>query len=120
MTLFLCCAVTLTPLHAADITGTWSATFETPIGSMSYTYEFVVKDGKLTGKIQSSMFGDAEVTEGKVDGDKVTFVEMMDGSIRLEYTGKSCPPTRSISAAKWANSRQRHWSPSASRRTSSS
>jgi hypothetical protein len=55
---------------------------------MNYTYDFVLKDGRLTGKIHSSTFGDADVLEGKVDGDKVTFVELMDGSIRVEYTGR--------------------------------
>ncbi len=73
---------------AADITGKWSASFETPIGQMNYTYDFVVKDGQLTGKIQSTMFGESEVLEGKVAGDKVTFVEMLDANIRVEYTGR--------------------------------
>ena len=73
---------------AIDITGKWQASFDTPIGPMHDTYDFVLKDGKLTGKIKSSMFGDAEVLEGKVDGDTVSFVEMMDSSIRVEYSGK--------------------------------
>ena len=73
---------------ADDITGKWTATFDTPIGQMTYTYDFVAKDGKLTGKIQSSMFGESEVHEGKVDGEKVTFVELLDNSVRVEYTGK--------------------------------
>ena len=73
---------------AVDITGKWTASFSTPIGEMNYTYDFVLKDGQLTGKIHSSTFGEADVLEGKVDGDKVTFVELMDGSIRVEYTGR--------------------------------
>lgn len=73
---------------AVDITGKWTASFGTPIGQMNYTYDFVLKDGQLTGKIHSSTFGEADVLEGKVDGDKVTFVELMDGSIRVEYTGR--------------------------------
>lgn len=73
---------------AVDITGKWTASFDTPIGQMNYTYDFVVKDGRLTGKIHSSMFGESEVLEGSVNGEKVTFVEMLDGNIRVDYTGR--------------------------------
>jgi len=55
---------------------------------MNYTYDFVVKETTLTGKIQSSMFGESDVLEGKVEGENVTFVEMLDGNIRVDYTGK--------------------------------
>jgi hypothetical protein len=70
-----------------DITGKWTASFETAIGRMDYTYDFSVKDGTLTGKATSS-FGVVDLLDGKVDGDKVTFGEMLDGSIRIDYTGK--------------------------------
>ena len=61
-----------------DITGKWTASFETAIGRMDYTYDFTVNDGKLTGKATSS-FGVVDLLDGKVDGDKVTFGEMLDG-----------------------------------------
>jgi hypothetical protein len=76
---------------AADVSGTWKASFDTQIGQQNYTYTFVVKDGALTGKIQSEMGGTTDVTEGKVDGDKVSFVEIfkfMDMEIRITYSGK--------------------------------
>jgi hypothetical protein len=75
---------------AADITGTWKASFETQIGTQNYTYEFVVKGTALTGKLQSDMGGSGEITQGKVEGDKVSFVEMFkfDGNdIQITYTG---------------------------------
>jgi hypothetical protein len=80
-------ALTVTTAAATDITGTWTAKFDTPIGEQNYTYEFVVKGTELTGKASGSM-GVSAITEGKVEGDKVTFVEMLDGAIRVEYTGK--------------------------------
>ena len=86
----LCAVVALTATLAAsavDITGKWAASFETGIGHMDYTYDFTVKDGKLTGKATSS-FGVVDLLDGKVDGDKVTFGEMLDGAIRIDYTGK--------------------------------
>ena len=76
---------------AADVSGTWKASFDTQIGVQNYTYTFVVKDGTLTGKIQSEMGGTTDVTEGKVDGDKISFVEIfkfMEMEIRISYSGK--------------------------------
>ena len=37
-----------------DITGTWTASFDTQIGKQDYTYEFVVKDSVLTGEAKSN------------------------------------------------------------------
>ena len=76
---------------AADITGTWKASFDTQIGTQNYTYEFVVKGTTLTGKLQSDMGGAGEITQGKVEGDKVSFVEIFkfDGNdIQITYTGR--------------------------------
>lgn len=73
-----------------DITGTWTASFDTQIGKQDYTYEFVVKDSVLTGKAKSNL-GEGPITDGKVDKDTVTFVEMLKfqgNDIRIEYTGK--------------------------------
>jgi hypothetical protein len=76
---------------AADITGTWKASFDTQIGTQSYTYEFVVKGTTLTGKLQSEMGGTGEIKQGKVEGDKVSFVEMFKfegNDIQITYTGR--------------------------------
>ena len=76
---------------AADISGTWKASFDTQIGQQNYTYTFVVKDGVLTGKIQSDMGGTTDIAEGKVDGEKVSFVEtfkFQDMEIKITYSGK--------------------------------
>lgn len=83
--------VLLLPLAAgaADITGKWTASFDTQIGRQDYTYDFVVKDSTLTGKIKSNL-GASDVLEGKVEGDKVSFVEILhfqDMDIRITYTG---------------------------------
>ena len=79
----------LAPLSAADITGKWTASFDTQIGKQEYTYDFVVKDGKLTGKMKSNI-GESDVIDGKVDGDKVTFTELLkfEGmEVKITYTG---------------------------------
>ncbi len=79
----------LASVRAADISGTWTASFDTQIGQQNYTYEFVVKGTTLTGKIKSSV-GPSEMAEGKVEGDKVSFVENLkfqDMELRITYSG---------------------------------
>lgn len=83
----LCCAVLVL---AADANGKWTTTISTQIGELAYTYDFKIEGDKLTGKAKSQ-FGDIEITEGKVSGDVITFVENInfDGNaIRIEYSGK--------------------------------
>jgi hypothetical protein len=77
-------------VRAADPTGRWTATFPTEIGEQSYTFEFAVKGTALTGTIKGSLTGESPVTEGKVDGDKITFVEsvtFMEMPLRITYSG---------------------------------
>jgi hypothetical protein len=85
-------ALTAAGGHAAatDISGTWTASFDTQIGRQNYTYDFAVKDSTLTGKAKSDN-GETALTEGRVEGDTVSFVEMLNFQgmeIRIVYTGK--------------------------------
>ena len=80
--------------NAADVTGKWTAEFDTQIGVQKYTYEFKVDGTKLTGKAIGKR-GDSEaaveIQEGKVNGDEISFVEMLkfgDQDLRIEYKGK--------------------------------
>jgi len=75
--------------YAADVTGKWTASFDTQIGQQNYTYEFVVKGSQLTGKAKSDL-GETEIQEGKVEGDTITFVEnlkFMEMVLRIVYKG---------------------------------
>ena len=75
---------------AADITGTWSAAFDTQVGEQRYTYEFQVKGSQLTGMAMSNL-GKSEIKNGKVEGDTVTFLEVLDFQgmpLEISYTGK--------------------------------
>jgi hypothetical protein len=79
---------------AKDISGVWHAEFDTQIGMQKYDYTLKVADGKLTGKASADINGEkrvTELTEGKISGDTVSFVEPLkfnDNDIRIEYTGK--------------------------------
>jgi len=80
----------LTPALAADVTGKWTAEFETAIGRQNYTYELKVEGSKLTGKAISQR-GEVALQEGAVKGDDVSFVEVrrfQDQDVRIEYKGK--------------------------------
>jgi len=80
----------LSPAFAADITGKWTASFETQVGVQNYTYEFKLAGDKLTGTTKSQ-FGQSEITEGTVKGDDVSFVENLkfqDQMLRITYKGK--------------------------------
>ena len=76
--------------QAADISGTWTASFDTQVGKQSYTYEFVVTGGTLTGKARSAN-GESPLRDGKVENDSVSFVENLrfqDMDLTITYTGK--------------------------------
>ena len=62
-------------LRAADPSGRWAATFMTDVGEQSYTYEFIVKGTTLTGTAKGSLTGETKISDGKIDGDTMTFVE---------------------------------------------
>jgi len=82
------------PALAADLTGQWKAEFDTPIGVQKYTYEFKVDGEKLTGPASAEVMGEkrtVELKEGKIAGDQISFVEMLDmqgQQIRIDYKGQ--------------------------------
>ena len=76
---------------AADITGTWKGTAETPVGKVQRTFNFKVDGSKLTGESTSDVLGSSIIQDGKVDGDTVTFtidVTIQGNQAKANYTGK--------------------------------
>jgi len=59
---------------AADITGNWKADLQTPQGTVQVHYTFKQDGEKLTGTWQTAQSPTIQITEGKVTGDKVSFV----------------------------------------------
>jgi len=80
--------------RGAGTTGTWKSDFESQIGHQYYTFTFQQDGSKLTGKASSQIEErkrEAELKDGKVEGDAVSFVELLDfqgNEIRITYTGK--------------------------------
>lgn len=77
-------------VRAADPSGRWTATFTTEVGEQQYTFEFKVKGSALTGTAKSNLLGESELAEGKVDGDKISFVENANFQgmpLKITYSG---------------------------------
>lgn len=62
------------PTLAADISGDWKADLQTPQGTVQVSYTFKQAGDALTGTWQAAQSPIATIADGKVTGDKVTFV----------------------------------------------
>ena len=91
---FLALAAISIAARAADVTGTWKAEFNTQRGLQKYTFTLKQEGATVTGKATVDREGEkreAEFKEGKVDGDTVKFVEIINAQgndLRITYTGK--------------------------------
>jgi hypothetical protein len=88
--LFAAC-YSIASLALADASGTWTASFETQVGTQEYTFEFEVQGDVLTGTVKSNLLGEGEIEDGKVDGDTITFVEngtYQGMPLTFTYTGE--------------------------------
>jgi len=75
---------------AADVTGTWKGSMETPNGTRETTLNLKADGDSLTGTI-SGRQGDTPIQNGKVKGDNISFnvVRNFNGNeVKLEYKGK--------------------------------
>ena len=90
LSIALLVVLALSGVRAADPSGRWTATFATEVGEQQYTYEFVVKGSTLTGTAKGNLTGESQIAEGKIDGDKISFVEnssFMEMPLRFVYSG---------------------------------
>ena len=77
--------------YAADVSGTWTASFDTQVGKQTYTYVLKVDGAALTGTAKSNLIGDSTLSDGKVDGNKISFVEKgtyQGMPLQFNYTGE--------------------------------
>jgi hypothetical protein len=68
-------------LAATDVTGTWTGEFSGPNGGNGFQISFTFKqDGtKLTGTVQGAQGDPIALSEGTVDGDKISFKVSFNG-----------------------------------------
>lgn len=70
--------------YAADVTGKWVGSVDTPNGPIELTYDFKASGETLTGTVTSAM-GTVELSNGKIAGDALTYdVQIEAGKITHE------------------------------------
>ena len=78
-------------LRAEGVDGKWAGEANGPQGPMLFELE-LKRDGEgVTGTLSAGPMGAVEIKEGKVDGEDVSFVQVMtrgDFEVRFEYAGK--------------------------------
>jgi hypothetical protein len=76
---------------AADISGNWKGTAEGPQGTLERSFVFKVDGTKLAGETTSQMLGKSTITDGKIEGDSLSFsitASMQGNEMKLTYKGK--------------------------------
>lgn len=75
---------------AADVTGKWTAQMTGRGGqTREATFNFKVDGNTVTGTIGGPR-GDTEISDGKIDGDQISFVQTMEfngNSMKILYKG---------------------------------
>jgi hypothetical protein len=75
-------AFTAAPALAANITGTWTGDMKGPDGNrFQLTFTFKQDGAKLTGTVLGPQGDPIAITDGKVDGDKISFTVNVNGMI---------------------------------------
>lgn len=92
--LCLCAAVMLalspmTAKAAADVTGTWVGEMKAPDGSGGFQLSFNLKqDGdKLTGTVSGGQGDPMPITNGKVEGSKISFTVTVGDNMVITHEG---------------------------------
>jgi hypothetical protein len=76
----LAMALTAASALASDVTGTWTATAQTPDGNaFQLTFAFKQDGANVTGSVQGPQGDPLPISVGKVDGDKLTFDVSFNG-----------------------------------------
>jgi hypothetical protein len=77
--------------QGANVAGTWTASFDTQVGKQEYTYTFKVEGGTLTGTAKGNLIADSMLSDAKIDGNTITFVEKgsyMGMPLEFKYSGE--------------------------------
>jgi hypothetical protein len=65
--------------RAADVTGSWTAAMTTPNGDFTLSFTFKQDGATLTGTVQGPQGDAIPISEGKMDGDKISFKVSFNG-----------------------------------------
>jgi len=82
--------VGVAPASAADVDGKWTGSLDTPMGAVNVGFNFKADGATLTGTTSGPDGGEIAIKNGKIDGDKISFVVSIDFggmAFDLNYTG---------------------------------
>jgi hypothetical protein len=86
--LFLATSLAGACLWAADASGKWTAEMQGPGGNTrTVTMNLKAEGSKLTGSVSGGRGGEAEISDGKIDGDDLSF------SVVREFNGNKMTST---------------------------
>ena len=98
-TLLLGIVLLAAPALAADVDGTWTGTLDTPMGAVPVTFDFKAEGDKLTGTMIGMDGMKIPLSNGKVEGDKISYVVNIDaGGMPLELAWKGVVTPAEIKA----------------------
>jgi hypothetical protein len=78
------------PARAAEVDGKWTGSLDTPMGAIQVGFNFKADGPALTGTTTGPDGAEVPIKNGKIDGDKISFVVTIDfGGMMfdLNYTG---------------------------------
>ena len=84
------CVVAFAPLRAADVDGKWSGSIDTPMGAIPIEFNFKADGATLTGSMGGPDGGQIPIKNGKIDGNKISFLVSIDFggmALDLNYSG---------------------------------
>jgi hypothetical protein len=89
------------PALAADVDGKWTGNVSTPNGDIAVGFDFKSDGAMLTGSTTGLDGAPVPIKDGKIDGDKISFIVTFDFGgmpIDLNYTGVVSPSEIKMSA----------------------
>jgi hypothetical protein len=78
------------PARAADVDGKWSGSLDTPMGAVEVGFNLKADGTTLSGTTTGPDGSEIAIKNGKVEGDKVSFLVSIDFggmTLDLNYTG---------------------------------
>jgi hypothetical protein len=78
------------PARAADVDGKWKGSLDTPMGAVEVGFNFKADGATLNGSTSGPDGAEVAIKNGKIDGDKISFVVSLDFGgmpFDLNYTG---------------------------------
>jgi opacity protein-like surface antigen len=80
-------ALTTATALAADVSGTWTGAMNGGQGGFQLSFTLKQDGAKLTGTVQGPQGDPIAISEGKIDGDKISFKVVIQGGTTITHEG---------------------------------